>query len=66
MRRFLEAAGIEQAVDPLAHGEAAAVVLAFDAFGAAHLAGQRDAPMEFGEFRLPPGRCGLLRTRGDE
>ena len=41
------------AVDALAHGQAAAVVLALHLVGPAHLARQRLAPAQFVEFRLP-------------
>ena len=54
---------IQHAVDALADGEAAALVLARDAVGAAHLLRQRDARAQFGEFRLPADRRGLLRAR---
>ena len=59
---LVEAAGIQHAVDPLADGEAAALVLARDAVRPAQLLRQRDARAEFGEFRLPADRCGLLRA----
>ena len=59
---LVEAAGVQHAVDALAHGEAAALVLARDALGAAHLLRQRDARAQFGEFRFPADRRGLLRA----
>ena len=51
---YLFAAGlIEQPVDALAHRELAAVVLALDLVGAAHLFRERHALREFVQLRLP-------------
>ena len=50
--------GIEHAVDPLAHRQPAAFVLALDALRAAELLGQGDALAQFLEFRFPADRCG--------
>ena len=59
---LVEAAGIEHAVDPLADREPAARVLAGDALGAAEFLRQRDARAQFGKFRFPADRRGLLRA----
>ena len=69
----MEAAGIEQRVDALAHGELAAVVLALDLVGPAHLPRERLAPAQFldvgfpahprappaaGDYSIAPGNAG--------
>ena len=56
---------IEHAIDALAHGKAAALVLARNAFRATQFLGQRDARAEFGEFGLPADRMRLVCGRGE-
>ncbi len=50
---LVEAAGIEQQVDPLAHGEAARIVLALDLVGPAHVPRERLAAAQFFDFGFP-------------
>ena len=50
---LVEAAGIEQGVDALAHGEPARVVLALDLLGAAHFAGERLAAAQLLDVVFP-------------
>ena len=50
---LVEAVGVEEAVDPLAHGEAAGRALARDALGAAHPLGELLAPPKLVELGLP-------------
>ena len=54
---LVEAAAIDQAVDALAHGEPAAVVLALDLVGAAHPPRQLLARAQLVELRLPAHRA---------
>jgi hypothetical protein len=53
---FVEAVLVEQAVDALAHRQAAGVVLALDLVGPAHLVGHGGAPGQFVEFGVPGHR----------
>src|SRR5918999_5276448 len=50
---LVKAAGVDEPVDPLPDGEAAAVVLALDARGAAELLGERLAPPELLHLGFP-------------
>ncbi len=50
---LVEAAGIEHPLDPLAHRQPPAGVLAGDPLGAAHLVGKRGADPQLLQFRLP-------------
>ena len=50
---LVEAARIEQFVDPIAHRQPAGVVLALDLVFAAHAFGQRGAARQFIQFRVP-------------
>src|SRR6185437_15125787 len=50
---FMKAVAVEQRVDPFAHGEPAAVVLALHLVDAAHLARQRLTPPQIVQFGLP-------------
>src|SRR5207248_4267197 len=59
---LLEAARVEERVDPLADGQPAGVLLPLDALGAAHLPGQLLPPAEFVNLRLP-GHAAMLRRR---
>ena len=59
---LVEAAGIEQALDALAHGELAGGVLARDALGPAHLARELLAAAQLVELGLPRHRQGVCRT----
>jgi hypothetical protein len=49
----MEAVRVEQAVDALAHGQPAGVVLALDLFGPAHLPGERLAPAQLFDVGFP-------------
>ena len=60
---LLERSGVEQVIDAFAHRQPAAFVLARDALLAAHLARQRLALAEFGEFRFPANLDWFLRCR---
>ena len=61
---LVEAAGIEQALHALAHGELAGGVLARDALGAAHLARELLAAAQLVELGLPRHRHAVCRTTG--
>ncbi len=50
---LVEAAGIEQRVDPLAHRELSAIVLALDLVRPAHLPGERLAAAQFLDVGFP-------------
>ncbi len=50
---LVEAVGVDQLVDALAHRQPAGVVLALDLVGTAHLLGQGGAAFELFEFGLP-------------
>ena len=56
----MKRAGVEQALDALAHGEFAAVMLAFDIVGAAHRFREFDAAADFLDFLFP--RHAILLT----
>ena len=62
--RLVEAAGVEQALDALAHGELAGGVLARDALGAAHLPRELLAAAQLVELGLPRHRHAVCRTTG--
>ena len=53
---LVEAAGIEQRIDALAHREAAGVVVALDLVRSAHAAGQLFAPAQFLDVGFPAHR----------
>jgi hypothetical protein len=59
---LVEAAGVEEALDALAHGELAGGVLARDALGPAHPAGELLAASQLVELGLPRHRQGVCRT----
>jgi hypothetical protein len=61
---LVEAAGIEQALHALAHGELAGGVLARDALGPAHPARERLAAAQLVELGLPGHADGVCRTAG--
>src|SRR5262249_36295371 len=53
---FMEAAGVQQAIDAFANRQPAALMLPRDAFRPTQFTGQRAPMAEFGEFRFPPDR----------
>ena len=53
---LVEAARIEQAVDPLAHRELSAIALALDLVRPAHLPGERLAAAQFLDIAVPTQR----------
>src|SRR4051794_35486538 len=61
--RLVKRAGVEQALDPLAHREPPAGVLPGHALGSAHPAGQSLATAELLELWLPGHRQEDMRTR---
>ncbi len=56
---LVEAALVRQRLDALAHGQAAAIMLAPHLVRPAHLPGQGLAPPQFVEFGLPGHACGV-------